>query len=143
MAKKKPAKKAKPSKAVEAMFDSGVKQDCVMLSDVERAALETISKRYHIARGADALRIAVMREADLCRQDKSKPPERAPTRSNSKGRTMEGDGVDLKLFSFRTAEDDRAGVDVIRKTHDIIKSAAIRHAIRQEAKRCEAESRKK
>jgi hypothetical protein len=139
----KPTKKAKRSKSVESMFAVGFRQDAIILTEIERAAMEVISHHYRLGRNADALRISIMHEAELCRSGKSGGLERAPTRSNAKGRLMEGDGVDLRMFSFLAGDDDRANIATIRETHDVNKSAAIRHAIRQEAKRCEAEARKK
>lgn len=133
MAKKRAARKQSKVSA-EAMFADDVRQDSVMLTDVDRSALATIGERHLLARSADALRFAVTAEAELCGRGKSKPP-RARSKPKGVGRPMEEGGTDLRLFSFRTSTADRAAIEVIRTTHGIIKSAAIRLAIRREAAR--------
>lgn len=140
--KKRPAKKAAGKSdwkflALESMFKEGMKQDSIALSDEERESLSVIMHAHRTGDAASALRLAVTAEAELAKAGRSSKPKPKPTvKSKALGRPVSEGGGYRYLFPFRTSQVERDAVEVLKETHGVIKSVAIRHAINQEAKRC-------
>jgi hypothetical protein len=148
MAKKKKAPAKTASRKVTAplglreMFSEGLKQDMLVLSDIERTSLAIIMEKHRIRETAVALRFAVAAEAELCRAGRSakpkKPAEPKPKKNEHRGpgRPPAVDGGYKYPFPFRVRVEDTAAINEIMATHGVQKSTAIRHAINCEAARC-------
>lgn len=145
--KKRPVKKAAgksdwKSLSIESMFADGMKQDSIVLSDEERESLGVIVQARRLGDVASALRFAVVTEAELAKAGRSsKPKPKATVKKNSPGRPATEGGGYKYMFPFRTSQVERDAIEVLKKTHGVIKSVAIRHAINQESKRCGTDAR--
>lgn len=150
MAKKKRAAKT-PTKSrdftglnIESLFGEGMKQECIVLSAEERESLAVIREARSLSDSANALRHAVLSEAELAKAGKSaKPQKKSTIKTGVVGAPLQTEGGYKHMFPFRSTPATREAVEVIKAKHGIIKSVAVRHAINQEAARCLAAAGKR
>ncbi len=137
VAKKKKAEKKAPGRRSAA--DS--KQILFLLAESDREFLQLISDYHGLPSLSMALRFALNNQVRECTNRTCKAiDDHEPKKTGTVGRP--GFDVVLSPFAFWSVPRDRAAMGAIQKVHDVSRSVAIRHAVAEEAKRCQLGRRK-
>lgn len=135
------AKKKKTEPKRRSGADS--KQVLFLLADSDREFLQLISDHHGLPSLSMALRLALNNQQHECAaRDCGSIDDHTPKKkTGSVGRP--GFDVALSPFAFWSVPRDREAMEAIQKAHDVVRSVAVRHAIAEEAKRCQLVKRRR